>query len=185
MVIFRSFSLSRVLDAIRAGTEHPKPMSMGIKERPLNPNWRKIRSMTKATRAMYPLSSRKDRSRNSTSTRGKNPATEPIPSRQLDTSPTAHAEAPAPSARPITPSARAPQTVSTIPASHTPGLGRPSINRKFSLKVHANIRYIITAKIGRARIRLVSILSSLSDLVSLYSRRAFWTHSPTTLPMYW
>ena len=52
MVIFRSRSLERVRVAMMAGTLHPKPMSMGTKERPERPIFRSSLSMTKATRAI-------------------------------------------------------------------------------------------------------------------------------------
>ena len=52
MVIFRSRSELRVRVAIMAGTEQPKPMSMGTMERPDRPIFRSSLSMTKATRAM-------------------------------------------------------------------------------------------------------------------------------------
>ena len=52
MVIFRSRSLDRVRVAMTAGTEQPKPMSMGTKLRPERPSFRRGRSITKATRAI-------------------------------------------------------------------------------------------------------------------------------------
>ena len=52
MVIFRSRSLERVRVAMMAGTEQPKPMSMGTKERPERPIFRSSLSITKATLAM-------------------------------------------------------------------------------------------------------------------------------------
>ena len=52
MVIFRSRSLESVRVAMTAGTEQPKPMSMGTKLRPERPSFRRGRSMTKATRAI-------------------------------------------------------------------------------------------------------------------------------------
>ena len=52
MVIFRSRSEESVRVAMMAGTEQPKPMSMGTKLRPDRPIFRSSRSMTKATRAM-------------------------------------------------------------------------------------------------------------------------------------
>ena len=48
----RSRSLARVLVAITAGTEQPKPMSMGTKLLPERPILRSSLSITKATRAM-------------------------------------------------------------------------------------------------------------------------------------
>ena len=52
MVIFRSRSFSMVREAMTPGTPQPVPMSMGIKDLPERPNFRKIRSITKAIRAM-------------------------------------------------------------------------------------------------------------------------------------
>ena len=52
MVIFRSRSFSMVRDAMIPGTPQPVPISMGIKDLPDNPNFRKIRSMIKAIRAI-------------------------------------------------------------------------------------------------------------------------------------
>ena len=46
-----------------AGTEQPNPNKRGINARPDNPNLLIISSMTKATRDIYPLSSRKARAR--------------------------------------------------------------------------------------------------------------------------
>ena len=50
MVIRRSFSFSMVRAPMMAGTEQPKPMSMGMKALPLSPNRRRARSMMKAAR---------------------------------------------------------------------------------------------------------------------------------------
>ena len=44
---------------------------------------------------------------------------------------------------------------------------------------------MIPAKIGRARIRFVRILSSLSDFVSLWPLALLVTHCFTSFPMYW
>ena len=52
IVIRRSRSFSIVLEAMTPGTPQPVPISIGIKDLPLNPNLRKIRSMTKAIRAI-------------------------------------------------------------------------------------------------------------------------------------
>ncbi len=52
MVILRSRSLARVRVAMMAGTEQPKPISIGTKERPDRPILRSSLSITKATRAM-------------------------------------------------------------------------------------------------------------------------------------
>ena len=52
MVILRSRSLASVRQLITAGTEQPKPISMGTNERPLRPIRRSSESITNATRAM-------------------------------------------------------------------------------------------------------------------------------------
>ena len=52
MVIRRSRSFSMVREAITPGTPQPTPMSMGMKDLPDRPNLRKIRSRTKAIRAI-------------------------------------------------------------------------------------------------------------------------------------
>ena len=52
MVIRRSFSFSIVLAPMMAGTEQPKPISMGIKAFPLRPKRRSRRSIIKAARDM-------------------------------------------------------------------------------------------------------------------------------------
>ena len=48
MVMRRSFSFSMVRAPMMAGTEQPKPISIGIKALPLRPNRRKSRSMMNA-----------------------------------------------------------------------------------------------------------------------------------------
>ena len=52
MVILRSRSFSMVLEAMIPGTPQPVPINIGIKDLPERPNFRKIRSRTKAIRAM-------------------------------------------------------------------------------------------------------------------------------------
>ena len=79
IVIFRSRSFSIVLEAITPGTPHPVPISIGINDFPDNPNFRKIRSIINAIRAIYPHSSKNARKRNSTSICGTNPSTAPTP----------------------------------------------------------------------------------------------------------
>ena len=79
MVIFRSRSEGRVRVAIIAGTEQPKPMSMGTKLLPDRPIFRSSLSITNATRAIYPLSSKMDRKKNSTTMIGKKLSTLPTP----------------------------------------------------------------------------------------------------------
>ena len=52
IVILRSRSLERVRADIMAGTEQPKPISIGTKLRPERPRRRSGLSITNATRAM-------------------------------------------------------------------------------------------------------------------------------------
>ncbi len=52
MVILRSRSFSMVREAIIPGTPHPVPISIGINDFPERPNFLKIRSSTKAIRAI-------------------------------------------------------------------------------------------------------------------------------------
>ena len=66
IVMRRSFSFSIVRVAMMPGTPQPMETSMGMKDFPERPNLRKIRSMTNATRAMYPQSSRMAMQRKST-----------------------------------------------------------------------------------------------------------------------
>ena len=95
IVIRRSFSFSIVRVAMIPGTPHPDPMRNGMKDFPERPNLRKILSMMKATRAMYPQSSRIERNKNTIAICGANPIGAPrppmIPSTTSDTS---HSEQP-------------------------------------------------------------------------------------------
>ena len=52
MVIFLSRSCSMVREAMMPGTPQPVAMSIGIKDLPLRPKRRKMRSIMKATRAI-------------------------------------------------------------------------------------------------------------------------------------
>ncbi len=52
MVMRLSRSFSMVREAMMPGTPQPTPISMGIKDFPERPNLRKIRSRTKAIRAI-------------------------------------------------------------------------------------------------------------------------------------
>ena len=62
-----------------AGTEQPNPISIGTKLLPESPIFRRSLSITKATRAIYPVSSRIDRKKNKVTIVGRNPITLPIP----------------------------------------------------------------------------------------------------------
>ena len=81
IVILRSRSLDTVRVAMIAGTEQPKPMSIGTMLRPERPIFRKSLSMTKATRAMYPVSSRMERKKKSVTIMGRNTTTPPTPAK--------------------------------------------------------------------------------------------------------
>ncbi len=52
MVILRSFSFSMVRLPMMAGTPHPLPIIIGMNDLPERPNFRKMRSMMNATRAI-------------------------------------------------------------------------------------------------------------------------------------
>ena len=81
MVILRSRSDETVRVAIMAGTEQPKPMSIGTMLRPDRPIFRSGLSITNATRAMYPVSSRMERKKNSVTIIGRNTSTLPTPAK--------------------------------------------------------------------------------------------------------
>ncbi|MFU0823467.1 MAG: hypothetical protein ACFWTK_00135 [Clostridium sp.] len=76
---FLSFSLSRVLADIIAGTEQPNPTTIGMKALPERPIFLISLSIKKAARAIYPLSSRKDIPRNSAKIIGRKTIIEPTP----------------------------------------------------------------------------------------------------------
>ena len=79
MVILLSRSEGRVLLAITPGTVHPKPISIGTILRPESPIFLNSLSITKATLAMYPLSSRRDRKKNRVTITGRKLSTLPTP----------------------------------------------------------------------------------------------------------
>ena len=89
IVIRRYFSLSIVRVAMITG-KPPDPIRNGMNDFPERPNLRKILSMIKATRAMYPQSSRIERNKNTIAICGANPIGAPrppmIPSTTSDTS---------------------------------------------------------------------------------------------------
>ena len=62
-----------------AGTEQPNPISIGTKLRPDNPVFRSSLSMTNATRAIYPVSSKIDRKKNNVTIVGRKLSTLPTP----------------------------------------------------------------------------------------------------------
>ena len=81
MVILLSLSLGRVLVDMMAGTEQPKPISIGTILRPDRPIFLKSLSMTNATLAIYPLSSIKDRKKNRVTMIGRKLKTLPTPAK--------------------------------------------------------------------------------------------------------
>ena len=78
-VSFLSFSLSRVLAVITAGTVHPNPIIIGINAFPESPIFLISLSIINATLDIYPLSSKNDIPRKSANTIGKNTITPPTP----------------------------------------------------------------------------------------------------------
>lgn len=92
---------------ITAGTVQPKPIIIGMKARPLRPSLRSGLSMRNAARAMYPLSSRMDRSKNSSRIVGRNESTLPTPLS-------------APSTRRLRTQPATPQSASAAPSASTP-----------------------------------------------------------------
>ena len=64
-----------------AGTVHPKPIRSGTIDLPDSPILRRILSMKNAILAMYPLSSKRDRKKNITTTIGRKLNTLPTPSK--------------------------------------------------------------------------------------------------------
>ena len=75
----RSLVEGSVLVDIAAGTEQPNPIRSGTMLRPESPILRRSLSITKATRAMYPLSSSIERKKNMTTIIGTNDTTVPTP----------------------------------------------------------------------------------------------------------
>ena len=79
IVIFLSRSEGRVRLAITPGTVHPNPISIGTMLRPESPIFLRSLSIIKATRAIYPVSSSKDRKKNNTIMIGRKLSTLPTP----------------------------------------------------------------------------------------------------------
>ena len=79
MVSRRSLRLSSVRVAIIAGTLHPKPIRSGMNDLPCSPILCIIRSIMKAARAIYPVSSISDMKKNNINILGKNTITPPTP----------------------------------------------------------------------------------------------------------
>ena len=79
IVIFRSLSDGSVLLAMTPGTVQPKPTSIGTMLLPDSPSFLRSLSMIKATLAMYPLSSKRDRKKNRVTIIGRKLNTPPTP----------------------------------------------------------------------------------------------------------
>ena len=79
IVAIRSLGFSIVRVAIIPGTAQAKLLSKGTNAFPCNPTARIRRSIRKAARAMYPLSSRMEIKRNSSRICGRNASTPPTP----------------------------------------------------------------------------------------------------------
>ena len=79
IVSLRSRADGRVRDAITPGTVHPKPMSIGTILLPLRPIFLRALSVTKATLAIYPVSSKRERKKNRTTIIGRKERTLPTP----------------------------------------------------------------------------------------------------------
>ena len=79
MVILRSRSEGRVRVDIIAGTEQPNPINIGTKLRPDRPMQRNSLSIKKATRAIYPVSSKMERKKNKITITGRKLKTLPTP----------------------------------------------------------------------------------------------------------
>ena len=79
IVLKRSLLCSSALEAITAGTVQPNPRSSGRKARPDSPSLLMISSMTNATLAIYPLSSRIASARKRINILGRNVRIPPTP----------------------------------------------------------------------------------------------------------
>ena len=160
MVKILSLLLSRVLVAIIAGTLHPKPTSMGINDFPGRPKNCMNLSITKAALAIYPESSRNERPRNMKPIGGIKVAMVWMPP-------------PMPSAMMVFiqsgafSSDKRPLGRSTKIAP--PKISKKSIKAPPMLITKRNMRYMAKRKTGMPRIRFKTILSILSESVSLTS----------------
>lgn len=79
IAIFRSLEEGNVLVDITAGTVHPNPINIGTIDFPDRPIFLNGLSITDATLAIYPESSKNDKKKNSVTTIGRNDSTDPIP----------------------------------------------------------------------------------------------------------
>ena len=193
-----------------AGTEHPKPMIIGINARPDKPNFLKILSRIKAIRAIYPLSSRIEKNKNNNKICGKNESTLNKPANTPShTNPLTQAGAEILS-KPI-PTSSAIQSVNipsnvwrNTPIELIPPLANNPSNlvplakikpsspktpmalryNKSSENVTWKITNKITIKIGIPNHLFVKTLSILSDLVRLLFFSAFFNAGEKFLDIY-
>ena len=172
MVIRRSFSFSIVLAPMTAGTVQPNPMSMGMNALPERPKCRSVRSMTKAARAIYPLSSSMERNRKSRAIMGRKVSTPPTPEISPSTSRPLSQPGARRAARALAaPGQSASSTNQAMPSeSHLPG----------PLKVTRNTSSIMARKSGIARYLCVATASMRSVTVRCPSRLLRRTEARTT-----
>ena len=152
MTLKRSRRFSNDREAMIAGTVQPNPKIMGINARPESPSLLIIPSMTYATRAIYPLSSRKANARNRMKMFGRKvripptPAMMPSTSRERSTS--------------LTPTAISPSLINadrlSIPNSRNPFSQSPMV------KVRKNTAAMTTRKIGMLQNLCVNTRSAFS-----------------------
>ena len=170
MVLNRSLGCSRARDAMIAGTEHPNPRSRGRKARPESPRRLIMSSITKATLAIYPLSSNKARARKRMKILGRKvripPTPEMIPSTIRDWS------------KGLTLSACRLLEVSSEICSNA--ISKYPFNQSPMVNVRKNTSAIIPRKMGRANhlcVRSRSILSVDSSFADLFTRISSMTSS--------
>ena len=118
-VMSLSLGFLSVLAAIYAGTEHPKPVTSGMKLLPCSPNLWKNPSSKNATLAIYPVVSSSAMPKKSITIFGKNITTAPTP--PTIPSATSEANSPPPST-PLRYSASEPKALSIISIGNAPTL---------------------------------------------------------------
>ncbi len=182
-VMRRSRSDSMVLEAMIPGTPQPVPTMRGMRDFPERPKCLNTRSMTKAILDMYPASSRMHMTRNRMSIWGRNPMTantpERIPShsRLVMASLTPFSAHQSPTLPLMASRVSFIQSVHQVPIPVMLMLSsyveNPMTPRKTTIRTPMNI--------GIPQIRLVTILSILSDSVPFSSLGALLTVSATML----
>ena len=153
MVSFLSRSEGNVLLAMTPGTVHPKPISIGTMLRPERPIFRRSLSITNATRAIYPLSSSKERNRNNVTIVGRKLNTLPTPLQMPSSTSDCNTSLTSPCAIAIaTRSVRSAISISKSPDSQAP----------MTLNVSQNTIAMIAINAGMAVYFPVRILSILA-----------------------